>query len=337
MMQHSIDANAQSSVVTHSRNGCGCLNTKDWLKLASNLAIPLIIGVFTIFISINQQNTVQINRDKDVAQAAELRRNDTERAQKQREEDKEIARLQREEDKKFAQLQREEDQRMSRLQREEDREIARQQRADDKENARLQREVDLKIARDKRIQEYELTEKEHSLYQSQRAHEVEIAQQNYMANLILKDDRRKENILINYQRQLAKLLLHYGFQLNISQSTLLFVLRMRTRAAFRLLNPVRRSVLMHTLRQGGLFNELWKAEKSLLYRINASGVQFGLPTDYSFSRYLTGYNYLDIERADLRYASFHSVSIDNEPSFAYSNLDYTDWSYGEVSFVNATD
>jgi len=336
-MESTNDTSPLPPILEHSRNGSDRLKIQDWLKLGSNLAIPLIIGVFTIFISIHQQNVAQANRDKDTLQATELRKNDTEQARIQREEDKETARLQREEDRNLSRLQREEEQNTSRLQRKEDQENARLQRDADNETARLQRDLDLKIATDKRIQEYELAEKQRSLYQSQRSHEMEIGQQNYMSNLMLEDDRRKENILVNYQRQLTKLLLQYDSILNSSRSTFLFVLQMRTRSALRLLNPARRTIVVHTLFRAGLLDEAWPERKSPLYRVNISGVHFGLPPDHSFSKYLFVYDHLDIERADVRYASFHSVFFANQPSFAFSNLDYTDWSFAEFSHIKFTD
>ncbi|CAF3876583.1 unnamed protein product, partial [Adineta steineri] len=240
--------------------------------------------------------------------AAELRRNDTERAQKQREEDKEIARLQREEDKK----------------REEDREIARQQRADDKENARLQREVDLKIARDKRIQEYELTEKEHSLYQSQRAHEIVFAQENYIREFMLEEIHYSGNILLTYQRELSALLGEFQIKPDDLDRTLLFTVQMRTRTTLQLLDTTRRTILVRTLFQANLLNDKWKKHMAILYNANVSGVQFDQVIDRP------SYKFPDIERADLRYTSFRSMSFG-------ARLDHSIFIQSDFAFVSMAD
>jgi uncharacterized protein YjbI with pentapeptide repeats len=151
---------------------------------------------------------------------------------------------------------------------------------------------------------------------------------------MLEDDRRKEKLLVNYQRQLTKLLLHYQSIVNVSQHTLLFVLQMKTRTALRLLNPIRRTILVRGLRQAGLLDEAWKKEKSPLYRVNVSGVHFGQPPSHNFSNFLTKYDYLDIERADVRYASFRSVHFTQPPNFIFSMLDFTDWSYTKFSHMS---
>jgi uncharacterized protein YjbI with pentapeptide repeats len=323
----------ESTPATPSRKSCSRLRIRILLRLISNIIIPLIIGIFTIIIAVQQQNVAQTNRDKDIAQAAKLRSEDLERARLQRQEDNELARLQREEDKKNARSQREEEKEIGRLQREKDREIARLQRADDQETARLQRELDLNLAKDKRIQEYELAEKQRSLYENQRIHEFGITQQNYMKDLILEDDRQKEKILVHYQRELAKLISNSNLIFNASYSKLRIILQMRTKAALRQLNSARRTIVVHTLFQADLFSESLREEKSPLYRTNVSGVQFGLPSGLIFSNYLMIYNYLDIEHADIRHASFRFVSFKNAPSFKYSNLDYTDWSFAQLSFI----
>jgi uncharacterized protein YjbI with pentapeptide repeats len=295
--------------------------------------IPIIIGVFTIIIAIQQQNVTQANRDKDAAQAAKLRSEDLERARLQREEDKESARLQREEDKKNAHLQREEEKEMARLQREEDLENARLQRADDQETARLQRELDLNMAKDKRIQEYELAEKQHSLYENRRIHEFGITQQNYMNDLTLKVSRQNDDILVNYQRDLSALLSDFrGIDYNI-----LLILQMKTRVTLQALNPVHRMVILQTLFQANLLRTELKKEISLLYKANLSGVDFRQFSGYYADDYAVALRLSDIEQADVRYASFRSVYFNNSlPLFTLSNFDYTDWSFSVLVYIRFT-
>ena len=110
---------------------------------------------------------------------------------------------------------------------------------------------------------------------------------------------------------------------------------MRTRAAFRLLNFKRRSILVQSLSQADLLDKPWLKDLSPLYRVNCSGVDFGVPANHTLSRFLIEYDHLHIHHADVRYATFRFVSIESKSlSFAYSNLDYTDWSFAELSFVN---
>ena len=189
------------------------------------------------------------------------------------------------------------------------------------------------MTNDKLVQEAELAEKQRNLLESQRTHEIQMADQNHLHDLSLEDERQKEDILGNYQRQLATLLLNYGSTFDDPDSRLRFVIQMKTRTALRLLNPARRTILVRTLYQVDLFKTVWKKEKSLLYRANVSGVHFGHPPDNEEYDVYFAYNYLDIEAADVRYASFRHVHIDHSSHFAYSNFDYTDWSYAKVTDV----
>jgi uncharacterized protein YjbI with pentapeptide repeats len=332
-MDSSTNTDAESCSVIRSKRGCCGLSIRHWLKFISNLAIPFMIGVFTIVITIHQQNVAQMNREKDGIQAAELRRQDLEVARRRWEEDKELARLQREEDKKAGHLQREEDKEIARLQREEDRKAAADQRTEDKEAARLERELNFNIAKDKRMQEYELAEKQRNLYQSQNAHEAEIIQQNYMNDLMLEDNRQKENIIMNYQRELSALLIDNRTKFNDFDHTFLFVLQMKTRTVLQILDPTRRTIVVQTLSQAGLLRTTWKRENSLLYRANLSGVHFGEPSDLHTSDVLIRYRYLNIEQGDVQYSSFRSVFFVESPVFAFSKLDYTDWSFSQLIHI----
>ncbi|CAF1431059.1 unnamed protein product, partial [Adineta ricciae] len=307
-MEQPIDTNVQSSTERGGRESSNCLKTEYYLKVISNLTTPLIIGGFTIIASIQRQNVAQSHRQKDVLVRAERRVNDTEEAQIQREQDREIARLLH-------------------------RELTRFQLDDGKQTAYLQRELDLQIATNKLKQECELAEKQRSLYRAQRAHEIEIAQQNSLSNLKLEDERWKGTILVKYQRDLAKQLLFVDTNGNISHFIHMVILQMRTRSALRLLDPKRRTIVVHTLHQGGLLDVPWIKQQSPLFRVNCSGVDFGPSAGYTTSRFLLSYTNLDIEQADLQYATFHSVQLVNSPTFAFSNLEYTDWSYAELEFI----
>ncbi len=82
-----------------------------------------------------------------------------------------------------------------------------------------------------------------------------------MNEILLEDERQKENTLVNFQRQLATLLLDYGSSFQDPYDRVRFVIQMKTRTALR------------------LFKANWKGEKSLLFRPNVSGVYFGHPID----------------------------------------------------------
>jgi hypothetical protein len=309
----------------------------DWLELISNAAIPLMIGVISLWIAIHQQNVSQANRDKDAAQIAEQRKQDLEQTRLQREEDKNTARLQREEDKETARLQREEDRKTSQLQREEDRTTARLQRDEDKEAARLQRDLDLNTTYDKRIQDYDLAEKERNLSEHQRARELEVTYRNRINDLKLEDDHQKESVLLEYEDDLASLLLDYGSLLKNPQGKWWFILQMKTGAALRQLDPVRRTILIHSLLEADVLDVKVKNDQSILFKTNLSGVTFGQSLDAYDDDPCTEYEYLNIGGADVRYATFHGVCFANSPNFAFSNLDYTDWSFAKFLNISFED
>ena len=297
------DGNAVQQVKTNSD-----LRRGEWVKLSSNIVIPIIIGIFTIFIAVHQQNLAQANRDKDIAELIRRRTEDLAQEQKRREEDKELARQQRDDAKKAATA----------------------QLIEDRETARLQRELDWKIAEEKLKQEYELAEQQRTLSLNQREHEFDIDYQNYLTNQLLVEDRRKEKILNNYLRQLAKLLLEYDLTLNVSRTIFHSVLRMRTRMALKTVNPDRRTIIIRILHHGGLFTSEWEKEKLLLSHVNISGTQFGQLSGSNFTTYLTTYPCLIVEHADAQNATFRSIYLNSTSSFAYTNLDNTDWSFTEL-------
>jgi uncharacterized protein YjbI with pentapeptide repeats len=112
---------------------------------------------------------------------------------------------------------------------------------------------------------------------------------------------------------------------------------MKTRTALRLLNSARRTILVRTLYQAKLFTANWTEEKSILFRANVSGVDFGHPIDDYEYQFEIMYDHLGIDEADVRYSSFRQVSFKVAPSFKYSNLDNTDWSYASLINVSFKD
>ncbi|CAF0797017.1 unnamed protein product [Adineta steineri] len=307
----------------YEKEFCG-LTLRRWLKILVKLTITIIIGVFTIIISIHQQNVNQSIYNKHTAQVAQLYENNREQIRRRRQEDIETVRLQREEDKNFSCLQREEDQKIFNRQREEDRQDACVQRLEDKESAGIQREIDLKLATDKRLQEYKLAEIQRSLYQNKRSNLLEIDQENYLSERIVKKNRKSDDILMNYQRELSGLLSNLQTKLDELDPTFLLVLQMQTKTTLQLLDATRRTILVKNLIQANILRDKWNGKMSILYGANVSGVQF----DQLFNHRTISFP--DIEHADVRYASFRSVFVRGSSSFAYSDFDYTDWSFAEL-------
>lgn len=300
-MQDSDDSAKRSRVPHGTKIFCSGATVRSAVHLTSRIVVPLVIGFITVFIAIHQQNRAQSSRDKDAAQSAELRKQDLE---------------------------------LTRLQREEDRETARAQREEDKEAARLQRTFDLKMANDKRLQEYEIAERQLNLTQIQREHEFEINRQTRMSDLLLADERQKENVLSKYQNDLLTLILDYRHMLIESHEDIRFVLQMKTRAALRQLDPQRRTIIVRNIVQAGILDNDWRGSKSILYKANISGVDFSSSTSSNISDYLLIYNNLDIEMADGRFTILRHISLSHRLSLSFSNFDYADWSFSQLKYVD---
>ncbi len=71
----------------HSRRCCG-LSVKDGLQFLSSLILPLMLGVFTVVITFQQQKLAQEQRIEDMNVARQQRLEDRNESQLQREDDK---------------------------------------------------------------------------------------------------------------------------------------------------------------------------------------------------------------------------------------------------------
>jgi hypothetical protein len=80
-----------------SRRFCG-LTVKDALQFLSSLILPVMLGVFTVVITFQQQKLAQEQRIEDMNVARQQRLEDRNESQSQREQDKNDSRLQREQD-----------------------------------------------------------------------------------------------------------------------------------------------------------------------------------------------------------------------------------------------
>ncbi|CAF1345833.1 unnamed protein product [Adineta ricciae] len=99
---------------------------------------------------------------------------------------------------------------------------------------------------------------------------------------------------------------------------------MRTRNTLQSLDISRRTILLQNLIQANLLRKEWKGQLSMLYQANVSGIQF----DQLFIHHVS--DCPDIQHADMRHASFRAMSFSHSPSFAFSNLDYSDWSFSKL-------
>ncbi|CAF1432019.1 unnamed protein product [Adineta ricciae] len=196
-------------------------------------------------------------------------------------------------------------------------------RSNDNQTAYAQRTHDLRTAIDKRRQEYALAEVQRSLYQQKRADELGVKQENSLNEVLVEKNLERGNVLIEYQRELSILFADYlysnGFSLRF-----LFVLQMRTRNTLQSLGISRRTILLKNLIQANLLRKELKGELSMLYQANVSGIQF----DQLFIHHVS--DCPDIQHADMRHASFRVMSFSHSPSFAFSNLDYSDWSFSKL-------
>ncbi|UJR24187.1 hypothetical protein I4U23_027153 [Adineta vaga] len=298
------DAHTNTENVNGSerKKTCCCgLTSSDIVKVLSDAAIPIMIGIFTLVIAIQQQNAAQSNRDEDAAQAAELRQHDLELARHQREEDRKTARLQRQED---------------------------------KENTRLQRDLDLTMINDQRIQDYELADRKRNQSENERIYEFRAAQENHRDDLFIEEYHQQENVLFKYQDDLATLLIDFhSTSLNDSFDKFLLALQMKTGAALRRLDSKHRTILIDSLFDAGIFDLNMSHEQSIFFGTNFSGVEFGHPMDSHLSTAHLEYKYIRIEAADMTHATFNKATFKHSPIFNYSNLDYTYWSNVIISNI----
>ena len=100
---------------------------------------------------------------------------------------------------------------------------------------------------------------EEAIAKENRLKDSEIAQANRAHDEKIADDQRKENILVEYQNSVAKLLVDYGMTLNESESAR-FVVRVKTLTAVRQLDFVRKSFLIQSLFEANLITTKFASE-----------------------------------------------------------------------------
>ena len=282
----------------HDRTFCA-LKAKHFLRFASSLFLPLMLGIFTVIITFRQQTE----------------------ADRQRLEDRQLSREQREQDLNLSRDQREQDQEQARLLREQDLNISRLQRELDKQIAEERRQFDLKLSQQKETRELFIAEKQRNMSEQQLLHEhnVEIT-------------RRREELFTAYIDEVGALLDQYNGTPTAHPVTAALI-RVSTLTAIRQLDPVRNSYLIHFLYIAG---QLTNGEHpppidlsdALLDNIDLSRGAHDKPMhglslagaylrNASFAkRDLSGANF---QRATLTEAQFNSTNMTNA-NFSAANL-----------------
>ena len=141
---------------------CG-LTTREILKFTIQLLLPLSLGIFTIVVTLYQQEVTKQQRFEDRQIASEQREQDLNISARQREQDKQIAREQREEDE--------------------------QRRYQDLNISSVRRDLDLTIALLKRDADDRNAEKQRNMSRDQRQHELTVEHQRYETQLKIEKDR----------------------------------------------------------------------------------------------------------------------------------------------------
>ncbi|CAF1666319.1 unnamed protein product [Rotaria sp. Silwood1] len=223
---------------------CFGLTVKDFLIFISQLLLPLVIGIFTVVITLDQRNENRIQRYED-------RR----LAEQQRQQDLNISRQQRLEDRELAKDQREQDLNISREQREVDKLIAEQQRLHDKQLAAEKREADDLNAAIQR-----------NMTRDQRIYEINVEQDRYQKE----NEKYLDALLMSYYNEMGELLQKTNEKSLSSNSIIFSLARAKTLNVIEQIGPIRTVHLLMFLYDAG---QLSVGENSLdLTEANLNGI-----------------------------------------------------------------
>ena len=220
--------------------------------------------------------------------------------------------------------------------------IAEANRRKDIEIAEVNRRTDLEIAELNRRSHFEIAE-------ANRLNEIRLGEQSREKDRALSIDQQEENILVQYQTFLSKLILDHGNYLEKS-SEAKTVAQFMTLTALEQVNIKRKRILLRSLHHANLINFL-KTEKLFdtsvvnLDQADLSHIQFGLTLNQSgqlpMYRYIS-WNYLYLPRTILTYASFRYTILDHT-TFTQSIMDFVDMSFAahtnhqsRTNFVNVS-
>lgn len=293
------------------RRETGGLNMKQVLNLASSLLLPLMLGIFTVVITFQQQRV-----------ATEQRIEDRRLAEQQREQDLNLSTIQRQEDRQSAQEQREQDLRNWVLQREQDMNTSRQQR-----------DLDRQLADEKRQQDYELANVTRMMSEKQRSHELDMELQ-----------RHRDSLLVAYMNELALLLDKNNGTVTSNPVTAALV-RAKTLTLARQLDPMRNSHLIRFLFEVGQLTDGAVPLDLSNAELNSIDLSTGTQQSKIHRLCLTGAYLVNASfaRQDMSYANFRHAhltgalftgAILHGADFSYAKLERSDFSHARMTHVN---
>lgn len=288
------------------------LTAKEVLNFASSLLLPLMLGIFTVVITFQQQKA-----------ANEQRLEDRRLAQQQREQDLNISIIQRQEDRQSAQDQREQDLNNWAYQREQDMNISRQQR-----------ELDRQLADEKRQQDYELANVSRIIAQEQRDHELDVELQ-----------RHRDSLLVAYMNELGLLLDKHNGTVT-SNPVIAALVRAKTLTLVRQLDPIRNSHLIRFLYEAGQLTDGDEPLDLSTAELNNIDLSTRTRNSQMHRLYLSGtflnnasFAHQDLTKANFRQSQLNGAIFKNailhDVNFAESTLDYSDLSHAQLLNVNA--
>ena len=215
--------------------------------------------------------------------------------------------------------------------------IANSNRLKDIEIANISRKLELEIAEANRWKDIEIANisriSEREIALAQRLNELEIAEQSRQKDRDLAIDQQHQNILIEYQSFLAKLIIHNGVNLAKNPGAKLAA-QFMTLTALTQLDIARQGILMRSLYDANmitLVKNSTAAESSLidLRQADLSGISFGVWTTSPNTHLEIPYaewKHLWLHNAILRNASFRYTILDCA-SFFQTRMESADLSY----------
>ena len=219
--------------------------------------------------------------------------------------------------------------------------IATSNRQKDIDIANISRKLELEIAEANRWKDIEIANisriSEREIALAQRLNELDIAEQSRQKDRDLATDQQHQNILIEYQSFLAKLIIENGVDLSKNPGAKLAA-HFMTRTALNQLDTTRRSILIRSLYDTNMITQkrtISNDQPSLidLRQVDLSGIRFGLLTDFPDEApkvYYSIWRYLWLPYTILRNTSLRYTTLDCA-SFTNAILDSSD-----LSFTRAT-
>ena len=206
--------------------------------------------------------------------------------------------------------------------------IASTNRLKDIDIANANRQKDIDIANISRKLEFEIA-------QAQRLNELAIAELSRQKDRDLSTDQQQQNILIEHQSFLAKLMIDHGANLTKNIGAKLAA-NFMTRTALNQLDTPRRSILLRSLYYSNLIiaqkKDINRTEMSViidLEQVDLSNMRFGIwpniPNELQRDRYIV-WRYLWLPNTNLTNASFRHTTLDCA-TFTRALMDSADLSY----------